>query len=90
MAAVLPLGRCLSEGPHYLRLVPATWRLFSSSASEYRATTVLCVRKNDEVVVMADGQVTMGSQVVKPNVNKIRKISDDVIGGFAGLFALSL
>ena len=33
---------------------------------------------------MADGQVTMGGMVVKPNVKKTRKIGDHCIGGFAG------
>ena len=38
---------------------------------------------------MADGQVTRGNEVVKPNVKKVRKLNDNVIGGFAGgLFAL--
>ncbi len=33
---------------------------------------------------MADGQVTQGSEIVKPNVRKVRRINDNVIGGFAG------
>ena len=37
-------------------------RTFTSSSA--RATTVLCVRKDGDVVLMADGQVTLGSQVV--------------------------
>lgn len=37
-----------------------------------------------QVVIMADGQVTQGSEIVKPNVRKVRRINDDVIGGFAG------
>lgn len=36
---------------------------------------------------MADGQVTMGGTVVKPNVRKTRKIGDKVIAGFAGATA---
>ena len=41
-----------------------------------------------QVVIMADGQVTRGNEVVKPNVKKVRKLNDNVIGGFAGrLFA---
>lgn len=36
---------------------------------------------------MADGQVTMGGTVVKPNVRKTRKIGDHAIGGFAGATA---
>lgn len=37
-----------------------------------------------QVVLVADGQVTMGGTVVKPNVRKTRKIGEHVIGGFAG------
>lgn len=37
-----------------------------------------------QVVVIADGQVTMGGEVVKPNVKKVRRIGKDVIAGFAG------
>lgn len=48
-------------------------------------TTVLCVRKGDKVVVIGDGQVTLGSQIIKPNVKKVRQIGDSVIGGFAGI-----
>lgn len=52
-----------------------------------RGTTVLCVRKGDQVVMMADGQVTLGSEILKPNVRKVRRIGDNVIGGFAGATA---
>eukprot|EP00245_Coleochaete_scutata_P004449 TRINITY_DN1707_c0_g1_i1.p1 TRINITY_DN1707_c0_g1~~TRINITY_DN1707_c0_g1_i1.p1 ORF type:complete len:273 (-),score=58.07 TRINITY_DN1707_c0_g1_i1:302-1120(-) len=50
-------------------------------------TTVLCVRKGDKVVVIADGQVTMGNEIIKPNVRKVRRLGDNVIGGFAGATA---
>lgn len=84
------LGRCLSEAQARgsLRTVqqqqPEVGSRTFASSGDYHATTVLCVRKEGEVVVMADGQVTMGSQVVKPNVNKVRRLHDTVIGGFAG------
>ncbi|KAL0018775.1 hypothetical protein WJX77_008365 [Trebouxia sp. C0004] len=55
--------------------------------TEQRGTTVLCVRKLDKVVIMADGQVTRGNEIVKPNVKKVRKLNDSVIGGFAGATA---
>ena len=63
----------------------APGRTFSSSSAH--ATTVLCVRKDGEVVLMADGQVTLGSQVVKPNVTKVRRLQPGVIEGFAGATA---
>ncbi|CAL5227214.1 g10134 [Coccomyxa viridis] len=61
----------------------------SSTASfQSRSTTVLCVRKGDEVVLMADGQVTRNTEIVKPNVKKVRTMIDgSVIGGFAGATA---
>lgn len=34
--------------------------------------------------MVADGQATVGSEVVKPNVIKLRRINEKVIGGFAG------
>lgn len=34
--------------------------------------------------MVGDGQVTMGSMILKPNVIKVRKINANVLGGFAG------
>ena len=34
--------------------------------------------------MIGDGQVTMGGEIVKPNVKKVRRIGTGVIGGFAG------
>ena len=50
-----------------------------------RATTVVSVRNENSVVVASDGQVTLGSSVIKSNANKIRKFNNDnIIVGFAG------
>jgi len=50
-----------------------------------RSTTVLCVRRGDAVVMAADGQVTLGSQVMKSSARKIRRLyQDKVLAGFAG------
>ena len=50
-----------------------------------RSTTVLCVRRNDQVVIAADGQVTLGSTVLKGSAKKIRRMYNDrVLAGFAG------
>ena len=38
-----------------------------------------------QVVIMADGQVTRGNEIVKPNVTKVRRLNDSVISGFAGI-----
>jgi len=59
-------------------------RRFSNES--YHGTTILCVRKDKKVVMMADGQMTQGSMVIKPNTKKLRRIGPDknVIVGFAG------
>ena len=50
-----------------------------------RSTTVLCVRRGDSVVMAADGQVTLGTAVMKHSAKKIRKLyQDKVLAGFAG------
>ncbi|HTZ32262.1 MAG TPA: ATP-dependent protease subunit HslV [Methylomirabilota bacterium] len=48
-------------------------------------TTVLCVRKDNKVVLVADGQVTMGDHVLKHTARKTRRLfQDKVVAGFAG------
>ena len=37
-------------------------------------TTIVLVRKNKDVVVASDGQVSMGNTVIKRTANKVRKI----------------
>ncbi|HBD96361.1 MAG: HslU--HslV peptidase proteolytic subunit [Spirochaetes bacterium GWF1_31_7] len=55
------------------------------SEKRWRSTTVLAVRKNGEVTMAADGQVTLGSTIMKSNAKKIRRIFDDkILIGFAG------
>ncbi|MGO4211859.1 ATP-dependent protease subunit HslV [Terriglobus sp. 2YAB30_2] len=50
-----------------------------------RSTTVICVRRNNQVVMAADGQVTLGSSVLKHSAKKIRRLyQDKVLAGFAG------
>ena len=39
-------------------------------------TTIVLVRKNKDVVVASDGQVSMGNTVIKSTANKVRKISN--------------
>ena len=53
-----------------------------------RSTTILTVRHNGKVAIGGDGQVTLGSAVVKGDANKIRRLADNkVITGFAGASA---
>ncbi len=54
-------------------------------------TTIVLVRKNNDVVVASDGQVSMGNTVIKSTANKVRKIEKrNVIAGFAGSTADAL
>jgi ATP-dependent HslUV protease subunit HslV len=51
----------------------------------FRSTTILTVRRGDEVAVGGDGQVTMNETVVKHRASKIRRLyHDQVLVGFAG------
>ncbi|HEV2569235.1 ATP-dependent protease subunit HslV [Sphingomonas sp.] len=55
---------------------------------QWHGTTILSVRKGGRVVIVGDGQVSMGQTVMKPNARKVRKLGDgSVIGGFAGATA---
>eukprot|EP01084_Bolivina_argentea_P149701 261479_1 len=52
------------------------------------ATTIICVRKGDDVVMIGDGQMTIGNVVAKPNARKLRKLNNSkAICGFAGAAA---
>ncbi len=51
----------------------------------FHATTILAVRHNDKAVMAGDGQVTLGSSIVKHGARKIRRIhNESVLAGFAG------
>src|SRR5215831_4576354 len=53
--------------------------------AQRRGTTVLCLRKDSKVVLIADGQVTMGDHVLKHTARKTRRLyNDKVVAGFAG------
>ena len=50
-----------------------------------RSTTVICVRRDNKVVMAGDGQVTLGHEVLKGTARKLRRLyNDKVIAGFAG------
>ena len=63
--------------------------------AEFRGTTICAVRRNGEIAIAGDGQVTMGENVIMKNgAKKVRRIFDGkVVIGFAGsvadAFALS-
>ncbi len=51
-------------------------------------TTILSVRKDGEVVIAGDGQVSLGSTIMKSTAKKIRKLADGkILAGFAGATA---
>ena len=50
-----------------------------------RSTTILCVRKDGKVVMAGDGQVTLGSEVLKASAKKLRRLyNGKILAGFAG------
>jgi ATP-dependent HslUV protease subunit HslV len=56
-----------------------------SDGRRIRSTTVICVRRGDRVVMAADGQVSLGSTIMKGSAKKIRRLyNDKVLAGFAG------
>lgn len=51
----------------------------------YKGTTILAVRRNNEIAIAGDGQITMGNTIAKNEARKIRKIyHNKVLTGFAG------
>jgi ATP-dependent HslUV protease, peptidase subunit HslV len=58
-------------------------------ASQWHSTTILSIRKNGEVVIAGDGQVSMGQTILKSNAKKVRRLGKDgkIIAGFAGATA---
>ncbi len=63
----------------------------SNGAGQMHGTTVLCVRKDGKVVLIADGQVTMGDHVLKHTARKTRRLyNEKVVAGFAGSTADAL
>jgi len=77
-----------SDGPAYNNRMPSSENSAPRRATTNGAihgTTVLCVRKDAKVVLIADGQVTMGDHVMKHTARKTRRLyQDKVIAGFAG------
>jgi ATP-dependent HslUV protease subunit HslV len=55
------------------------------AVKQFDGTTVLCVRRDNSVVLGADGQVSFGDTVMKGNARKVRRLySNKVLAGFAG------
>ncbi|HUK29936.1 MAG TPA: ATP-dependent protease subunit HslV [Candidatus Acidoferrum sp.] len=63
----------------------------SQNSQQMHGTTVLCVRRDNKVVMAGDGQVTLGDHVMKHHAKKIRRLYEDkVLAGFAGSTADAL
>jgi ATP-dependent HslUV protease subunit HslV len=55
---------------------------------QFHATTIVCVRRGNEVAIGGDGQVTLGNIVIKGTARKIRRLYQDrILAGFAGATA---
>ncbi len=51
----------------------------------FRGTTIVCVRKEGEVALAGDGQVTLGTTVMKHTARKLRRLhGGQILAGFAG------
>lgn len=54
----------------------------------WHATTIVLVRKGNDVVIAGDGQVSLGQTIIKGNAKKVRRLGKgEVIAGFAGATA---
>ena len=52
---------------------------------QYHGTTILSVRRGNQVAMGGDGQVTLGNIVIKASARKVRRIYNDrILAGFAG------
>ena len=70
-------------------ILPLTEEKRLIMSSPFRGTTICAVKRNGEVAIAGDGQVTMGENVVfKNNAKKVRKLyNGEVLAGFAGSVA---
>ena len=60
----------------------------NQQSASWHGTTIISVRKGNQVVIAGDGQVSLGNTVIKSTAQKVRKIgSSGVIAGFAGATA---
>lgn len=59
-----------------------------TSGPAWHGTTILAVRKGAKLVMLSDGQVSMGQTIMKGNARKVRRIADGkILAGFAGATA---
>ncbi len=59
-----------------------------NNVESFRGTTIVSVRRGNQVVIGGDGQVSMGNTIMKGNARKVRRLfNEQVIAGFAGATA---
>ncbi len=59
-----------------------------SQSFDAHSTTILCVRRGNDVAIAGDGQVSLGNTVMKANARKIRRLyRNQILAGFAGATA---
>ena len=72
----------MAEGSHWLKAHRSSK---VNTLEQYRGTTILSVRRGNQVVIGGDGQVSLGNTIMKGNARKVRRLfHDKVIAGFAG------
>ena len=64
------------------------YQVMSKQTPLVRSTTVLLVRREGQVALAGDGQVSLGETIMKSNARKVRRLYNDrIIAGFAGATA---
>ena len=57
----------------------------STNTSSMEGTTILCLKKGKDVIIAADGQVSLGNSIMKSTARKLRTLSNNkIVAGFAG------
>lgn len=52
---------------------------------QYHATTIVCVRRDNQIAIGGDGQVSLGNTIMKGNAKKVRRLyNGKILAGFAG------
>jgi ATP-dependent HslUV protease subunit HslV len=70
-----------------IQYLPRKFIMYSSNENSptMHGTTILCIKKNNEVIIAADGQVSLGPTIMKSSARKLRTLADNsIVAGFAG------
>ena len=62
-------------------------KAFFSSRPTLHGTTVLAIKRQKKVFLIADGQMTLGHTRFKTDTKKLRRLTDNIICGYAGSVA---